>query len=258
MRIFVIFFTGLFFSAFVFAETVNGQWHAGIGDPTLFGWLTVAFYACATYFSFKQYQRLKSAQASSNFWLYLAVMLLLLGINKQLDLQSLFTELLRSHAVANGWYEQRRVWQSIFIVVLGVGMLTTLLSLRVWLAKSWHQYKLAWFGVIMLCTFVLMRAASFHHFDMLINVSFLGLRANVLFEMGALVFIIIAAVKTYPLEGFFEEGVVEAESRYVELQTDEVAVQCPECDFPAISMAAEGRRFKCKKCGHKYTTIIHA
>lgn len=252
MRISLIFFTSLFFSPLAFAETDNGEWHIGIGDPTLFGWLTVIFYGCAAYFSLKQYRQLQQTIGDAKFWLYLAILLMLLGFNKQLDLQTLFTQLLRSHAIANEWYEKRRMLQSAFIVFLGVAMMVTLLSLRVLLAKSWQQYKLAWMGIILLCTFVLMRAASFHNFDGLINANLFGLRMNVILEVGTLSVIIIAALKSYQ----FGEGERGSVSKYLKIQSDEDTVQCPKCAFPPISKAVDRRRFKCKQCGHQYTVII--
>lgn len=242
------------FSTFAFAETVDGQWHAGIGDPTVFGWLTVVFYIVASYVCFKQYRQLQQAGVATKFWLYLAIMLLLLGINKQLDLQSLFTQVLRSHALANGWYAQRGVFQAVFIVLLGVGLLAALLSLRLLLSKSWHQYKLAWLGSTLLCTFVLMRAASFHNFDSLINVTFFGLRVNVALELGTIVVIMVAALKQYNVDDALQ--VAASNRQYVEMQTDQDLLECPACTFQPSSKPVDGRRFKCKECGHKYTVFI--
>jgi len=158
----VVFF---FFSNPLFAKTVEGHWHAGIGDPTIYGWITVVFYLLASYLSFRQYRRLKPVRMSAQFWFFLALILLLFALNKQLDLQSLFTQVMRDHALAHGWYENRGALQSTFIIFLGLSFLAALLSLRVFLAKAWRHYRLAWVGIVLLSTFVLMRAASFHHFD---------------------------------------------------------------------------------------------
>lgn len=250
----------VFFSPFAFAQTVDGQWHAGIGDPTLFGWITVVLYITAAFLSFKQYQQLKQTEAASLFWLYLAITLLLLSINKQLDLQTLLTQVLREHAFANGWYEQRRLLQSVFIVFLSLGMLMVLITLRVFLATSWRQFKHAWIGALLLCAFVLIRAASFHHFDLLIGEHFLGLRVNVVLEVSALMVIIIAALRRYDMEHILGE----AKSRgagtkimdYLEVRSEEDLVACPKCTSPPIAKSVHGRLFKCKKCGHKFTLFI--
>ena len=64
-----------------------------------------------------------------------------LGINKQLDLQSLLTQLLRDAAQFQGWYADRRHYQFAFVVaiaaagVLGVGAMAWVLRRvlgRVW------------------------------------------------------------------------------------------------------------------------------
>ena len=57
------------------------------------------------------------------FWLTLALLLLFLGINKQLDLQTLLNDIGRRKARAEGWYGNRRYYQTMFIAavtVLGV------------------------------------------------------------------------------------------------------------------------------------------
>jgi len=253
------FFTVLlfFFVAPVFAETVDGRWHAGIGDPTVWGWVTVAFYLLASLLSFRQYRRLKPVGESAQFWLYLALALFLLAINKQLDLQSLFTEILRDHALAHGWYEKRAAYQSAFIIFLGVTSLLALIVLRVFLANAWRHYWLAWVGVLLLSTFVLMRAASFHHVDFLINMQFSGLRLNVMMEIGALLLIIVAALKRpYKRLGKPNNVVTVEAGSFVEIETDEASVACPKCGFAALSSAVHGRTFKCKRCRHKYTLFI--
>ena len=43
-----------------------------------------------------------------------------LGVNKQLDLQTLFTQLARDLAMAQGWYEERRRYQVAFIIAIGL------------------------------------------------------------------------------------------------------------------------------------------
>lgn len=249
MKTLVKFIALMLFSATLFAATTDGQWRLGIGDPTFFGWLTVIAYIITAYLSFKQYRRLAVRFRASKFWLFLALGLVLLSINKQLDLQTLFTQILRDHAFANGWYEQRRALQSAFIVFLVVAMLMALAVSRLFLAQSWRSFKYAWVGIVLLCTFVIIRAASFHNFDTLIGTEFLGLRTNVILEMGALIIIMIAAMKRYDVSSASAKD-------YLEIESTEDAVQCPKCAHPAISGAVHGRLFKCKSCKHHYTLFI--
>ena len=97
-------------------------WTPGIGDPSVLGWLTVVAYFYCAYLAFKVSRHCFSksdAWRERALWFGVFVFLLLLGINKQLDLQSFFTASLKYHAHQSGWYEQRRLFQVAFIAVIG-------------------------------------------------------------------------------------------------------------------------------------------
>ena len=242
-------------SSFVFAAVEDGRWHAGIGDPTFFGWLTVLVYLLAVACCISHANNIKKIGADTKFWFVLAGLLFLLAINKQLDLQSWFTEIMRDSAKAHGWYENRRPMQIAFIAFLGIGMLITLASLRIFLAHSWRHNKLTWFGIILLCVFIVMRAASFHHLDILIGHKILGLRINVLLEIGALFLIILGT--------FFNKKFVQlpiengdALKEHVEIAHDGDDVRCPKCGVQPLANPVDGRLFKCRSCGHKYRVNV--
>ena len=87
-----------------------GTWSPGIGDPSVGGWLTVALYfgaAALVWGLLRRWPHWSSGQEAW-FWKLLLIALVLLGINKQLDLQSAFTETARLLAVKQGWYAERR------------------------------------------------------------------------------------------------------------------------------------------------------
>ena len=92
---------------------VLGGWAPRIGDPTLMGWATVAAYFAAAILATLAARRATGRQRA--FWIGLAVILLALTVNKQLDLQSALTEAGRCISKAQGWYEARRSVQVIFI-----------------------------------------------------------------------------------------------------------------------------------------------
>ncbi len=103
------------------------------------------------------------------FWCITAIVLILLGINKQLDLQSWFTQVMRDLAKEHGWYEARRQYQFAFVVALGaVGLLATVTAALV-LWRVLPRIGIALLGLAILVTFVVMRAASFHHIDALLH-----------------------------------------------------------------------------------------
>lgn len=129
------------------------------------------------------------------FWRLLVFGLLLLGINKQLDLQSAVTELGRISASEGGWYNRRQQVQEAFIAgiaLMGLTLFAMVLQL-VWRAPRATHVALA--GTAGLFIFVVIRAASFHHVDAWLGQRVGGVRMNWLLEMGGLAIIIAASLK---------------------------------------------------------------
>lgn len=243
----------------VFAATQDGRWHLGIGDPTVWGWLTVVVYLVAMVRCFIKAKRDRDAAVPYQFWLYLGVLLLLLSINKQLDLQTWLSQTMRDLSIAHGWYEQRRLIQLAFVASVGVVMVVLLITLRIYLWNLWRSYKLVWSGLILLCAFILIRAASFHHIDILIRQSFIGLEVNVLLENVALVLIILGTYihrqpPSFPPTVPNEKSLTN--TGYYEVSEQGADVYCPHCATKAIAKAAHGRVFKCKHCTHKYLVYV--
>ena len=129
----------------------------------------------------------------TRFWALLAGLLAIAGVNKQLDLQSWLTDVGRTVALQQGWYESRHRVQAIFILALllaGVVSLGTLL----WLTRRFGpNARIALIGLVALATFVVVRAASFHHMDRFIDSSLLGVRANWMLELGGIGVVALAA-----------------------------------------------------------------
>lgn len=237
------------------SATTDGRWHPGIGDPTVFGWLTVLVYLVAVKRCFTKSKESKTLGSNYQFWLYLAAFLFLLAINKQLDLQTWFTEVMRDRAHTYGWYQYRRPMQIIFLLCMGIVMLTTLVSLRLFLANSWRRYKVTWVGIVLLCMFILMRAASFHHFDLFIGHQILGLTVNVLLENGALLLIVLG---TYLAKNFISPLTADAFTlhNFIEIVDEDDSARCPQCDVQPLSKPKDGRLFKCRSCGCKYMVRV--
>src|SRR5262245_10609472 len=119
---------------FLLAESVDGGWRPGIGDPTPMGWATVVAYllaAVACGWAAVEDRRVgrRTGRGRPAFWWILAVLLLLLGINKQLDLQTWFTTVGRRVAREQGWYARRKEYQTALIKAIAAGGLLGLLLL---------------------------------------------------------------------------------------------------------------------------------
>jgi hypothetical protein len=161
----------------------------GVGDPTPVAWVVVVIYVLAILVALRNLVAARRSGQPADFWGLLAVMLLLLGVNKQLDLQVWLTEAGRDLALSQGWYERRRLVQWIFVAVLLVAMVFSILRVRERWADLWHQYRLVCAGVCLLLLFVFLRAASFQHVDELLGIQFGGGRPTKALEPLALLLI---------------------------------------------------------------------
>lgn len=173
---------------------VDGRWEPGIGDPTVVGWITVVAYGIAAVLSLRCARR-TTVGLEHWFWVATTVALVLLGVNKQLDLQSLFTQTGRDIALQQGWYMQRRAVQGAFIAALVAFGIAALASMLFLLRRLDRTVGHAAIGMALLVLFVIIRGASFHHIDQFVGSSFEGVRFNWILELSPLVLISIAAVR---------------------------------------------------------------
>ena len=189
-----------------------GAWSPGIGDPTILGWGIVAAYATATVICFralkhsgKDLARARRAgrtgvirdvalppgprmtqdrsAALVRLWFWLTALVGALGINKQLDFQTAFTEAGRMTIRELGWYGIRRPLQLVFILILGLFAIKAAGRLRRLVKGQPPEALLAAMGALILAVFVVIRAASFHHIDILLGLGLGGLKLNHILEL---------------------------------------------------------------------------
>lgn len=175
------------------------RWSFTIGDPSFMGWLTVAAYflaACLTYRVFRNSEEIypqPTIKKQKLFWLFMAITMFALGVNKQLDLQSFMTAIGRYYAMEGGWYEHRQIIQGLFIK----GIVASSICLMVFLAWSFRDTLkhngIAICGLCLLSAFVAIRASSFHHVDVFINTKILNLRINWIMELSGIFMVALSA-----------------------------------------------------------------
>ena len=169
------------------------------------GWVTVFAYVYAGLVCFQAFRALRNSGRSARSqvllgdtrlalcWLGLALLLAALGINKQLDLQSLLTQVAKDMAYAQGWYEERRRVQVAFITgILAVFSIVTAGGIW-WLRAHLKRLRLALVGTAFLLTFIVVRAASFHDVDVLLYRATGPFKLNWLFELSGIACIAINA-----------------------------------------------------------------
>jgi hypothetical protein len=177
-----------------------GRWSPGIGDPTVVGWVTVAAYFAAAVCCAVASRSLRGSGDSGRrrreraIWGCLSAALFLLGINKQLDLQSAFTELGRILAKSEGWYKDRQVYQGLFILALGLAAFAVVCVLAYLARKLSAWTKLAVTGSVLIIAYVVIRAASFHHFDVFIQSRIFSIKMNWILELGGIAVVLWSAL----------------------------------------------------------------
>jgi hypothetical protein len=166
-------------------------WSALVHDQGRLAWIVVAGYAAGALFAFAAAGR--GAGRERTFWIVAAIALLVLGINKQLDLQTDLTTLARAAALSEGWYGERRDAQGAFILLIALAAVGFGLALWTWLRDTATSVKAAAAGLVVLFAFILIRAASFHHIDYWVTVSVAGLRSGWWLELLGIAIVGLAA-----------------------------------------------------------------
>ncbi len=174
------------------------RWRPGFSDHSLEGWLaTICFFvACVLCILAARRQARPGPDRDMRlaiFWAALAAGLAFLGLNKQLDLQTLLTDIGRSASHSQGWYDARREFQKVFVAVVavfGAGCLAGLLYL---IHKQWRRQILALAGGVLLACFLGMRIAAMEHIDEAFGVNLESHFAETLLEIGGTICIVIAA-----------------------------------------------------------------
>jgi MFS family permease len=172
------------------------DWEPGIGDPTFVGWFTVAAYLLAAILCAAAAMRTRwFDRRAYRFWILFTVLMVALGINKQLDLQSLFTVVLKQFAKSTGWYEDRRIFQGIFICIIAFFGLAFAALAWIWTSRTLPQNRLTLLGGIFLLSFIVIRAASFHHIDQILGRELAFLRINHVLELGGIACVALGTFK---------------------------------------------------------------
>jgi hypothetical protein len=178
-------------------EYLTGRWQPGFHDDFFTGWIiTGSYFACALLAALiATFHNHVGEKLAAKFWSVTTLLMVLLGLNKQLDLQILLTEMGRQIAHAQGWYAYRRVVQLAFILIF----VTTFTAAFVWFTKSFRdlfrRYLLAFCGLFFLLCFIIIRAAAFHHIDALLEFRLSNVRMNRILELMGIYMIILAEFK---------------------------------------------------------------
>ena len=172
---------------------MSGGWTPGIGDPSALGWFTVIAYLVGAWLCLSAAGGDPAGGRTTRLWRLIAMTLLLLGLNKQLDLQTLLTQVGRAVAQHQGWYGERLALQAAFILAMALtgAIAVGVMWRRIRVLRCNIRYALA--GLIFIFTYVLIRASSFHHVDIFIKSRVCGVKWSWIIEISGIAIVWIAA-----------------------------------------------------------------
>jgi hypothetical protein len=133
--------------------------------------------------------------ANNRPWIIIAALLLFLGINKWLDLQTLLMHLGRAATRTTHWYKHRRAAQTVFVMFFTLVVLAALASgLRKW-RRFCTENRLALVGIVMLFLFILVRAATINHVSKRLHLNLYDDRWGWILEVLATACFVLSATR---------------------------------------------------------------
>ena len=168
----------------------DGSWHPGIGDPTILGWSVTLCYILAATLCLRRAWRSRSDTRSPKklviFWTACGLLMLLLCANKQFDLHQLLTEIGRHWAKQEGWFDNRRAVQAMFVKGLAVATAAALLA-TLWFVRGMGRHcYLALVGLVFTTGYIVFRAAGFHHIERILGIDTDGFAIRWFLELSGI------------------------------------------------------------------------
>jgi hypothetical protein len=149
----------------------NG-WRFGLNDSYVSGYVICASYIAVsvlclyTGFSSKRLVTCGEKKKVILLWGGLALTMLMLGINKQLDLQTLLIAVGRILFKSLGLLEIRREVQAVFAVIFAMVSAVSFLGITWILRTQLLNNKYVFYGIFLISSFIVMRALSINHIEL--------------------------------------------------------------------------------------------
>jgi hypothetical protein len=172
------------------------DWWQSQGDPTALSWIIVFAYGVSVVWciwaAVKTPPRMAPIDRDNHriFWFIVAGVMLVLGVNKQLDLQLLLWLAGRSWIRSAGLNDYRALIQIGSMVVM-TGVAGAGLAFFVWLSRdAFPHRKWAIAGVLVTALFVFIRAISLHGLDSMLGWNLAGLKLSGVLELAGILVVI--------------------------------------------------------------------
>jgi len=179
---------------------MNSDMHMD-GHLTVLGWTNFALYLVAALLAFRAAfvsSRLPWSSETGRVWVWLGVILAMLGLNKQLDLQTLLIKLGRQIAGKENLSANRAELHVLFFLGFILGIIALFVAVRFRLpghiGRFGRQLPLAAVGCVLVCAYIVIRAASIDRVDLMLGFDFERIPFLWLLEAGGLLLIITQAL----------------------------------------------------------------
>lgn len=174
-------------------------WQLGFGDPTLAGWLItlsylIAFGICIQVVSAHNNIFARKRSKQRLLWVIISLLMLFLALNKQLDLQTLLTDIGKSIFEKSALHEDRRKYQTLFVLSVASIFVIAIFAIFIELLTVLKKHLLAIAGLGLIALFILYRAASIHHFADFFEYEILSFQFRDFVEISGIILIILNGV----------------------------------------------------------------
>ncbi|RLS61732.1 MAG: hypothetical protein DWH97_12800 [Planctomycetota bacterium] len=141
-------------------------WTPGFNDPTPLGFAVCAAYLLVAWLAYRAWRGERGTHTKlARAWFVLMLLLLLLGINKQVDMQTLATQIARTIAKDNGWYRERKAPQLIVLAIACALALCTVVWIAWTLRRELRRIWPALMGLTLIGVYIAARVTSVHVID---------------------------------------------------------------------------------------------
>ncbi len=162
------------------------RWHLGFNDPSFGGWAATGGYLMAGWLALLAARRAPARSFERRAWGLAGAALLFLGANKQLDLHILLIDVGRNWAVDHGFYQQRRLFQLVFMVSASAGAAVAIAGAAVLVRGRDAMLRLGLLGLAVTLGYAILRAAAFNHSDSLLRTEVAGVRWDWIVELAGI------------------------------------------------------------------------
>jgi len=172
------------------------------GRLTTLGWTMLALYLLAALLVFRAAAASTSpnSRAMDHIWISLGIILAALGLNKEIDLQTVLIEIGRRVARNEHLFAYRLELYLVFFLgfILAMTALFAAVMLRFSadVGKFARQFPFAASGLALICTYIVIRAAVIDNVNVMLGLDLKQIPFLWLLEAGGLLLIMIQALRT--------------------------------------------------------------